>query len=476
MYWFWRFVYWVLERPVALSLAGSAVRALRMVKGHQVDEIVLAAIDRRFVHSGWPIQARGAVNLHASRFRWRLYRQLRPAAPAPSKPHQFRASRVRVGCVGEFSGALGFPRELFEAFPSSEELVIFDIPYKGRSAEYLREIAASYYNQGSLDSAAWAGVINAADLDVLLNISWKRPAYDLLDHVTAPCIMHFCGGADVFHHDKVNMQLHSVAGPDYFHKDGSLFCGLTRTPMKPYVIRQKTALYDLRHLRIEPPVPWRDRAPLLTFHGSLYKLASPSYLDCLFKILADDKQLQLVFMGKDDGAALAVIERTARAWSVHGQVHYDGQFDAVRDVRGDQPDDGWHRMVAHLRRARLACEPWPIGGGSSRLEAYALGVPSTSLRLRFDPAAWGTRQLVIAEVTALHAPSGAVATVDAYETTARRCLYDDAFATALVEEQLAIARMLTDTTAWWREVFEYFHEWRLARGPRGAAQPARTLP
>jgi hypothetical protein len=198
-------------------------------------------------------------------------------------------------------------------------------------------------------------------------------------------------------------------------------------------------------------------------------------LDCLFKILADDKQLQLVFMGKDDGAALAVIERTARAWSVQGQVHYEGQFDAVRDARGDQPDAGWRRMVSHLRRARLACEPWPIGGGSSRLEAYALGVPSTSLRLRFDPGAWGTRQLVIAEVTALHAPTGTVTTVEAYEGTARRCLYDEAFATALVAEQLAIARTLTDTTAWWREVFGYFHEWQLAHETRGTAQPAHAL-
>ena len=461
---FCRFLYWLLETRGVLFLAENSLRVVRAASNDRFVEGLLGGLQQRFVWSGWPKQLPGWVNLHLSRFVWQLRNRLRGVTDVARAPYDpSRTSRLRVGCIGRFSTLLGFPKELFDAFPRSCDLVIFDIACEGSFAPYLRSVTDEYYQLADSNARTQAKLINAADLDILLNINWRQSAYELLDLVKSPCIMNFCSGADLMHHEKVDVQLYCIPQPDYFLKDQKLFCGTTQQPLDQYFVQWKTSYYDLRHVPLDEQPGWVDREPLITFHGSLYKLASRSYLDCLFEILAADRDLSFVFMGKDNGHALSMIEDTARAWFVADRVHYEGQFSGQRNADGVVSDQGWARMVSYLRRARLACDPWPLGGASSRIEAYALGVPSISVRIRFDPEVWGKRQPVIAEATSLHTALGTVSTIDEYREAAQRCLLEERFAAALVEEQKETARKLADSVVWWRDFFDCFDEWRLRR-------------
>src|SRR5207249_546271 len=119
-----------------------------------------------------------------------------------------------------------------------------------------------------------------------------------------------------------------------------------------------------------------------------------------------------------------------------GQVRYEGSFSGLRGSDGHIDDPGWKRLVSLLGRARLSPDPWPVGGGSSRVESYLLGTPCVHMGVRFDPASWGRPQYSECEVPALLIPSGTAYSWDEYRSLCKKCLYDKAFADALVAEQM----------------------------------------
>src|SRR5438552_2339388 len=77
---------------------------------------------------------------------------------------------------------------------------------------------------------------------------------------------------------------------------------------------------------------------------------------------------------------------------VSSRVHYEGAFESARSKSGVVADHGWSKLCSYLADARLAPDPWPIGGASARFEAYAMGVPSVHMAVRFDEASWGRPQ------------------------------------------------------------------------------------
>src|SRR5207247_9553140 len=134
---------------------------------------------------------------------------------------------------------------------------------------------------------------------------------------------------------------------------------------------------------------------------------------------------------KDWSDATARIARAARHFRVEDRVHYAGAFDATRSTTGAVVDPGWTRLKSYLADARLAPDPWPVGGASARFEAFAMGVPSVHMAVRFDEASWGRPQLSVCEVPHMLIPQAAVTTVHEYRAVAERRLYDQAFARTL---------------------------------------------
>ena len=56
-------------------------------------------------------------------------------------------------------------------------------------------------------------------------------------------------------------------------------------------------------------------------------------------------------------------------------------------------------------------------------------------------------------------PQAAVTTVHEYRAVAERCLYDEAFAETLIDEQTRIARELSDPERLWYQIFDCYREW-----------------
>ena len=57
-----------------------------------------------------------------------------------------------------------------------------------------------------------------------------------------------------------------------------LFCGTTRSLFGPELAFDAFLFFDDRGLAYAHRPAWSEREPLLVYHGSLYKAATPSYL------------------------------------------------------------------------------------------------------------------------------------------------------------------------------------------------------
>ncbi|MEW5984364.1 MAG: hypothetical protein AB1806_18580 [Acidobacteriota bacterium] len=391
---------------------------------------------------------------------------------APKKPLTWVGGRPRrVGFVGRFVGLFGFPLTLFDVAPDSIDVAVFDLVHGGRRAEYLGSVVDEYHtldlDQGlpdELQAHRMAELINGADLDVLMNVNWKRDAYDMLDCVTAPCIVNYCVGSDLLHHPKVDFHWYNQPQADYPLRDGYVWSNATRRPFSLCpAYSGGGGHFDSRGLQQEASLSWRDRDPLIVLHGSLDKLEQPEFIDCLVDLLSDHPTVDCVLMGKDNGRALASVARRARARGVHSRVHYEGAYSAMRGPDGRIDDPGWQRMVSFLRRARLAPDPWPVGGGSSRVECYLMGVPTVHMGVRFEPSTWGQSQHSLCEIPSLLISAGTAFSITDYQDMCAKCLTDEDFAAHLVAEQAVVAARATDGLEWWKRFIEICESWQANR-------------
>ena len=460
----WRTLYRVLDWGLVVGLAGWVLRLLAMICRRPIAEGFLALIERRLVVSGWPHQSPGWTNLHLSRFIWRVRLQLMHRRKAPKSFQETSHTPLRIGFVGHLSGLLGCPPELFQACPSNVELYIFDIEFQGRLAS-LEHAAAKYFPAKIADIfseservAPLAAAINDSNLDMLVNLEWRKPVYALLDGVTTPCIANYSFGSDLVYHEKIDVQLYWQPEADYLIRGSQLFCCTDERTVPFAHIREIRGFYDQRDMASLSMRPWREREPMIVFHGALNKLQEGAYLSSVFDLLVEDENLQFIYMGKDNDVALRYVTKRAKRAGVEGRVHYEGKFSFFRGEDGTIEDPGWAKMVSYLQRSRLAPDPWPMGGGSSRFEAYLAGTPSVHMGLRVDRASWRHRQHSVCELPCLLVPSGTAETIQEYLSLCRRCLYDEEFADKIATAQLNVAKLLCDPGPWWDELLEAYQE------------------
>ena len=458
----WRLFYRALGSRWCVAL----LRFLIFVADRVKPGAALVVLEARIGES-WPRHVPGWVNIHMSALIWQLRRRsLSQDRRRLNRVH--RGSRpLRIGCFGPFSGLLGFPVSLFEAFPSEHALFIYDLQYLGQLASALGGLAQQY-RPVNLEIAtaysdavrATADRINADDLDLLLIIRRKMDAYDVLDYVMTPCIANVCTGSDVSHHPNVDFNLYCQPEADFFPSGNDLFCGFTQRPVPGRTVYPSFMHYDPRDLDLTlTPPSWEERRPLIVFHGSLYKLASEPFLDCLFGVMAELSDVEFVFMGRESGDFLRRVYDSACCWGVSERVHYEGAFLPVRDDEGRITDPCWHKLVALLRSARLAPNPWPIGGASARFEAYVLGAPTVHMGLRTDAASWGKSQLTLLEIPRLLVPAGTTHSVDDYRALSVRCLVDGNFANELARMQRQRGLATCAPSEYWQMILGVFDTW-----------------
>jgi hypothetical protein len=460
---FWRFLYAALEsRPVIRAAAGTC-RAL--ARGQPTTPAALLGRLVPLFETGWPHHLGTPwVNLNVQRFQRRVLREIDGRDPRLRRRPRPRSDSLRVGVLGLLEGAFYFTRQFFEATPAGVEVTAFDLGSRTAVAEpYVAPRVEAYrrFSLGQLDELGSA--INAAGLDLLLADVRKPQIYELLDLVDTPCVALLCAEVHLRYHPAVSFHLYPFQQADYFPVGDRLYCGTSRSFLGNDVVYPCCVPYDLRGLDPDLRRRWAEREPLVVFHGRLFK-ASPPFLDVILGLLCEDDDLELVLMGQDTQGALARIRDSARRNGVGARVSYEGSFGTAQDEKGRLVDPAWRRLFDLLGRARLAPDPWPLAGATTRVEAYAAGAPTAHMGIRLDPASWGRPQhMVTAEHAALLVPAATAYSIGGYREICRRALYDETFADAVAREQADLARRVGDPHAFWRQLLVRYDRWLTTR-------------
>ena len=454
--WFWRLLYGLLDREATVRLTAFACRqtAARF-------DITSQDAAERLAHlflTGWP-HHRGTpwVNLHVARFVWRVKRSL--AGSHSQRQCPLTATSVRrLGLLANLSSTLTFSPSFFEQAPADLQLYAFDLGGQHRTAGYLERVLGGYEAFDARDTSAIAAAIEREQLDVLLFDVYKADLDGILDRVTVPCIIDVCTTVNLRFHPNVSFHLYCLEQADYVLREHRLFSATSGSDLDVPNIYPGALLFDRRNLDPSRRRSWREREPLIVYHGKLYKL-SDSYLDTVLRLLQDDRDLQLVLMGRDDGHADR-IRTAARRLDVAAQIHYEGEFRISRNEAGEVDDPSWLHLSGLLSRARLAPDPWPLAGAYSRLEAYAAGAPVVHMGIKLDKPSWRQPQLsVTADHPALVIEAATAYTVEEYSDLARRALYDEVFAESITDEQARRAVDLTSGKRFWNEIVACCRDW-----------------
>lgn len=410
------------------------------------------------------------VNLRTTKLYWRaLHRANRLPVINQALPRWSSANPIKVGIFGMISSTLLTQEPFFRHVPAEIELHVFDISFRGSNSGYLAQRAASYqcFAGGEIidhlgEEEKIAHAINAAKLDVVINIDYLLRSFRVIDRLETPCIIHLCSGSDLFHHNKISIQWLVQMEAEYFPLNERMFCARSRSYFSDDWVHQGPAVYDLRS---EVPITsqaWRQRENLIFWHGSLYKLASsPACLTLLFQLLKDDSSLEFAFMGREDPGrwGLENILSIARRMGVENRAHYLGRPIINRGTDGNIVVSEWEKAYSLLLRARLWPDTWPTPGGAARVEAYAAGLPSIHMGVRFDKASWGKRQWNHVELPALLVPEATAWTPQEYQDLCRRCIYDETFADALAGHQQLVAAEAGNSEGFWKSLQALYNEW-----------------
>jgi hypothetical protein len=226
-------------------------------------------------------------------------------------------------------------KPLFCNLPDDIWLYIFDMrhpdEYREYTAQYLKDLVHYYelFDDNPLSVNKMINAINASELDLVININYNLQSFLIIDQLDTPCIVHLCSGTDLFHHDKIAFHLHAQPQSDYFIKNGHLFSTATHSYFNNQLVFPIGAVYDTRDLLSEEAPSWKEREPLIFWHGSLYKFASAPFLEILMRLMSDDKDLYLVFAGRDDQSrkkGMKDIIPVFKKWKVTERAHYLGRL------------------------------------------------------------------------------------------------------------------------------------------------------
>ncbi|MBN1877630.1 MAG: hypothetical protein JXA33_25630 [Anaerolineae bacterium] len=491
---FWRTVYGISEHPLVLCLVTPFIRLAARWGGEALARRLTKAITHFLLLT--PPQHIGYVHLHLSRLYWLLRRQAKQPQVIPSQPLDTLQERPRkVGILGYFVGH--GPKSLLDQFPDDVELYVFDvqtdlgyraewlqtrvnhyIPLLLRQATIKRPLLAGWEETNYVPLlpeehasprdlvAAAAESINQAALDLLMIIGHEREphTYELVDLIETPCMVHICNSSDLLHHEKVSFYMYTQPQAGYYLKEKQLVCAATQAPFTAKAVYPAALYYDPRGIDLNDPLPtWTDRDPLIVFHGPLYKLGTSPVIDMIAQLLSDDSTLEFVFMGRLENRSylLSTIEKVGKHYGVAARIHYAGNFLATWDASGSVVGPDWDKIISYLRRARLEPNPFPLGGGQARFQAYLNGVPSIHMGVQLELSHKWLKQDGLVEVPALLIPNGTAYSQKEYLDLCRRCLYDQIFADQLASEQFAVARAASDGSAYWQRLFDSYRDWMM---------------
>ncbi len=379
--------------------------------------------------------------------------------------------RIKVG----FFGSLATPnKDLFIQRPENVELYVYDNQQvNGIRSQWLETCTDKYYcfnRMGKVNEKIEKGYlpinhkvesrtkelsllvkqINSDELDVLINIGGISKDWDLLvNRANSRKILNYATGSIISFNPKVDMDIFMQPQKYYTVKGRGVYCDLLEKYFNNIKLKEFAYVFNHRDIDIDENLPLEERKKRIVYHGNLYKLYNKAVLDLIKELLKRDQDFEFVFFGANQKnylkKTLAFFEKSG----VSKQVKYLGVFSNAANPQGLYDSESWKEMCKVIRESRLYVDPWPICGGNTVYQAYMLGVPCVSMKLRkTEDIKKMSKEETLVEVSGLEAMGNFVKTQEEFKELCVRILEDEIFSKKLIEAQYRCAKKLSGDEAY----------------------------
>lgn len=359
--------------------------------------------------------------------------------------------RIKVG----FFGTLSTPnKDLFWNRPKNVDLYIYDVETcKECLAPWLKTFAKKYYRLSNIRAySELVEEMNRDHLDILVHVGSFSDIKDVVFNQTnASKIVVYNTGTAISFNEKVDLDL--MHQPQLYSriKNNLFYCDILKKPFSNVRAMPINFVFNHRNIDMNSTIPLEERKHQLVFHGNLYKLDNQAVLKIIVDLLRSFPDYTFVYMGANQKPALEKIQRYFRKSGVLGQVKYMGNLSNTPDEMGNYKGNQME-LFTIIRESRLYIDPWPIDGGNTVYQAYALGVPCVSLKMDMDqPIRKLDKSRTILELNGLVTDLGPIArTPKEYEQQCYQLLLNDQYAESVIQAQLRTAKEISGQKAYER--------------------------
>ena len=429
-------------------------------------------------------------NYLADTFRYLLYRKavLEPAdlillhksesafhkAQNKNKPITIKVKNKikKIGFLGQLSQSMSLNKDFFEyPKPNDVDLFLYELTASGYSTnssllKFNHNLYDAFWHESKYDRVyrdsfnynSIASKINEDELDLLIIFieTIGRFTYGKLlnEIITSTKIIVINPGNYFQVHPKIFGQGQIQLPPCWEIINGELRSCYNYL-INDYIFFPRFFFYDRIDIVIED-LGNPNFENFLFCSGRLSKIASEEYLCVVEKLLKDDSSRKFFFMGINDQDDLKFILSFFDSSSVKNQVEYLGHFFMNFNGNGKIENENWSRTKTLYKSAGVYLNPFPRGSGSSRMEAFASGLPVIDLEIDFMCPKQRHKKEYILEP--LIKKNGTAYSNEDYYFLANKVLTDMNYRDELIKEQLELSKEFFEEKYFWNKIMKIIKE------------------
>lgn len=357
---------------------------------------------------------------------------------------------LRIGLIGNLSGISMTPPSFLDFFAYSEhKLYVFDV-----SGQDLLSKKSKYHHALSywVGKDKWKNLeqicdnINKEELDLVVIADTMAFSSCVASRIKAKAIYYYSFGSGVL--PKIKGLTNILCQPqiDFELSENCVYSYNSNRHLEVARTIAISGYYDRRNIAVDTIKKSSGDFKYIFYHGSIYKILNYSFLKSISRILSSQVDLKFVYIGKGTFSQLFRIKLFLLFFGISKRCIYlphmqysRGEFWSLGEILG--------KSIVYLN-------PWPVGGGAARFEAYAYGVPVAHLELSQNQSVGKNKSSTVVDVLGFKNEFSTNISRSDYVEFVIRVIEDLSFRKMVINEQSKKLEYLSSSTRWWNQVIE----------------------
>jgi hypothetical protein len=399
----------------------------------------------------WPLKiCKGAAVLERELYLNNLFIDQSSTKNITKRINSYSINSLKIGLLGNLSGTSMTPISYLDFFATSNhQLYIYDVSdgdllAKKSKYHHSYSFLPGKYKWKNLEKIC--EIINRDDLDLVVIADTMAFSSCIASRLEAKAIYYYSFGSGVL--PKMQRLTNILCQPqvDFQVRENYIYSYNSMRNIESARTISIAGYYDSRGVVINSVKDYSTNLKFLFYHGSIYKILNYSFLKSVSRILLSQNDLKFMFVGQCTVTQLWRIKFSLFILGISKQCLY------LPHIEYDQGEFG--SLGEILSKSLVFLNPWPVGAGAARFEAYASRIPVAHLELSEVQKMNKTKLSTVVDVLGFKTRVNKNTSKDNYVDFVLKAINDLSFRKVVIDEQLKNAEYLSSSTRWWNEVIE----------------------